>query len=102
MIRRDVRILLMQVIFAATLLIQGCHKGVVATTPVPPQQQGVVITPSPRHVWRAGKVNYRRGNYFWRRGSYKAKSNNKPIYVAGHWKQTEAGYVWVRGRWQKF
>jgi hypothetical protein len=80
----------------------GCHKKLVATLPVPPQQTAVEISPSKHHVWIPGKYVYKKGKHRWRNGRYRDQSASKPIFVAGHWKQTGKGFVWVRGKWKKF
>jgi hypothetical protein len=80
----------------------GCHKKLVPTDPVPPHQAGIEIFPSRYSVWVPGKVVYKKGKYRWRNGRYHDQSATKPVFVAGHWKQTSNGYKWVKGRWKKF
>lgn len=86
----------------SSLGISGCHRGLVATTPIPPHQKGVEIYPSKKHIWVTGKHKYRNGSHSFRRGRYHPKSNDKPVLIAAHWEKTSAGYVWVPARWKKF
>lgn len=83
-----------------SVCITGCHRGLVATTPVPPHQRGVEIYPSKKHVWVSGKYKYRNGNHNFRKGRYQPKSNDKPVLVLAHWEKTSQGYVWVPARWR--
>jgi hypothetical protein len=82
--------------------ITGCHRGLVATMPIPPNQEAVEIYPSKKHVWTPGRHSYRNGNHNFRSGRYRPKSYDKPILIAPHWKKTPRGYVWVPERWKKF
>jgi hypothetical protein len=86
----------------ALSMMMGCHRGVVATTPLDAKSDVEEIYPSKRKIWVPGKVSYRKGKYFWRNGRYKAKSYDKPVLVAAHWKKTPRGYVWKPARWRKF
>jgi hypothetical protein len=91
------------IILLSSACITGCHRGLVATTPIPPQQEGVEIYPSRRRIWIPGKHQFsKKGNNNFRSGRYRAKSNDKPILIAAHWKKTPRGYVWVPARWKKF
>jgi hypothetical protein len=89
-------------VLLSSVCITGCHRGVVATTPVPPSQEGVEIYPSKKRVWTPGSHQYRNGNHNFRSGRYRPKSNDKPVFVAPHWRKTPKGYVWVPARWKKF
>jgi hypothetical protein len=83
-------------------IFSGCHRGLVATTPIPPNQEGVEIYPSKKHIWIPGRHRFRNGNHNFRSGRYRPKSNDKPVLIAPHWKKTPRGYVWVPARWKKF
>lgn len=82
--------------------LMGCHRGVVPTMPVPPQQAGVEIYPSKKRIWVPGDHHVRKGKHTFRRGRYRAKSHDKPVVIAAHWKKTPRGYVWVPAKWRKF
>jgi hypothetical protein len=91
------------VIFSvSSAFITGCHRGLVATTPVPPQQEGVEIYPSRKHIWVSGKHRFNNGGKsIFRRGRFRPKSNDTPRAIIVHRKRTSNGPLWVPGKSKK-
>lgn len=68
--------------------------------PPPPVREAVPPPVHPGWVWQPGFHRWDGARYVWVPGSYVAPPRPRARWVAGHWRNTPRGYVWMEGHWR--
>ncbi len=56
--------------------------------------------PRPDWAWRAGRWDFRNGEYIWIDGEWVAPPSRRAVWEPGHWEVRRRRYFWVEGHWR--
>lgn len=103
--RKSVAAMLAALTLAVALFAASCVATpppgavVVKEAPPVPPEEGIISTPTPRHVWIPGYWAWHDG-WFWQPGQWVLRPYPGAVWVPGRWVRYGGGWLWSSGHWQ--